>query len=238
MKPPVRRRRLLLWSLLPVLLALCVAAKLLSLGVLADDASARYAAGDAAGVDAAAAGLSVANVVEPHKAPFAAGGAAVLRGDYGAARTDFEMALRTVPAASGDECLIRVNLALVIERLGDERLQAGDPASAAVLYQAALATVRQAPQGCSSPDAAAGAGGRLGDATERLEGKLNSAMQAPGQTPAPSTEPAPAPSAEARQSQLDQLQDSSRQAQRERNSGREREQYLDDTSGTPPERPW
>ncbi|TDT80486.1 hypothetical protein DFO47_104386 [Arthrobacter sp. AG258] len=237
MRPPVRRRRLLLWSLLPVLLALCVAAKLLSLGVLAEHAAVRYAAGDAAGVDAAAGGLGVANVVEPHKAPFAAGGAAVLRGDYGAARTDFETALRTVPAGSGDECLIRVNLALVIERLGDERLEAGDPASAAALYQAALSAAKEAP-GCLSPDAPAGAGGRLGQAAERLEGKLSSAAQGPGPTAAPSTEPAPDPSAEARQSQLDQLQDSARQAERERNSGREREQYLDDSSGTAPDRPW
>jgi tetratricopeptide (TPR) repeat protein len=220
-----------------VLLALCLAAKLLSLGVLAGNAAARYAAGDAAGVDAAASGLGMANVVEQHKAPFAAGSAAVLRGDYGAARTDFETALRTLPAGSGDECLIRVNLALAIERLGDEQLQAGDPASAAALYQAALSAAKEAP-GCLSPDAAAGAGGRLGEAAERLEGKLNSAAQAPGQTPAPPKDPAPDPSAEARQSQLDQLQDSSRQAERERNSGREREQYLDDANGTAPERPW
>ncbi|MGO4235597.1 hypothetical protein [Pseudarthrobacter sp. YAF2] len=238
MRPPFRRRHLLLWSLLPVLVALCVAAKLLSLGVLANDAAARYTAADASGVDAAARGLGVANVVEPHKAPFAAGGGAVLRGDFGAARTEFELALSTVPAGSGDECLIRVNLALVIERLGDERVQAGDPASAAVLYRDALAAARQAPQGCLSPDAAAGAGGRLAEAAERLEGKLSSAAQAPSPTPAPSKEPAPGPSADARQSQLDQLQDSARQAERERNSGREREQYLDDTSGTAPERPW
>lgn len=238
MTPAVRRRRLLLWTLLPVLLALCVAGKLLSLGVLAGTAAARYAAGDSAGVDAAAGGLGVANVVEPHKAPFAAGGAAVLRGDYGAARTAFETALSTVPAGSGDECLIRVNLALAIERLGDARVQAGDPASAAALYQDALAAARQAPQECLSPDAEAGAGSRLAEAAERLEGKLNSAAQAPGATPAPSTKPAPDPSAEARQSQLDQLQDSARQAERERNSGREREQYLDDAGGTAPERPW
>lgn len=238
MNAPVRRRRLLLWSLVPVLLALCVAAKLLSLGVLADDAASRFAARDGSGLDAAAGGLSVANVVEPHKAPFAAGDAAVVRGDFGAARTEFETALRTVPGGSGDECMIRVNLTLVIERLGDQRLQAGDPASAAVLYQDALAAARQAPGGCLAPDVAAGAGSRLTEAAERLEGKLNSAGQVPGATPAPSKEPAPDPSGDARQSQLDRLQDSARQAERQRNSGREREQFLDDTNGTLPERPW
>ncbi|MDT0194095.1 hypothetical protein Q9R30_01825 [Arthrobacter sp. AB6] len=41
------------------------------------------------------------------------------------------------------------------------------------------------------------------------------------------------------QSQLQQLEDSARQGQRERNSGREREEYLEDTGYAPgPERPW
>ena len=112
-----RRRRLLLWSALPVLLALALAAKLLSAAWFAGQASGAFARGDAPAVESAAAVLGVANFLEPHKAPFAAGDALALSGDYAGARTAFEAALAAAPAA--DECRVRVNLALSIERLGD-----------------------------------------------------------------------------------------------------------------------
>lgn len=234
--PWSRRRRLLLWSALPVLLVLCFAAKLLSLGILADHAATGFAAGNAPAVDAAARGLGLANVVEPHKAPFAAGDAAVAKEDYATARSQFEEALGLVSAGSGDACIIRVNLVLAVERLGDQRQQAGDPASAVLLFKEALATAGQASEGClaGNPET----GGPLADAKERLESKLGAAGEAAGGTPAPGEEPPPEMSADSRQGQLDQLQDSARQAERERNSGREREEYLDRSDGTAVERPW
>jgi len=234
----IRRRRLLLWSALPVLLALCVAAKLLSLGVLARQAASGFVAGNTSAVGSAAGGLGIANLVEPHKAPFAAGDAAVLSGDHRSARTLFEQSLAMVPDGSGDECPVRVNLVLVIERLGDQRLQAGDPASAVQLFTQALDVAGQAPESCRSNDAEGGAGGRLSDAEGRLEDKLGAAGQKAAQEPAPAGEPSPDPSGDNRQGQLDQLQDSARQAERERNSGREREEYLDGGDATAPERPW
>lgn len=237
MNAKAHRRRLLLWSAVPVLLVLLLAAKLLSLGVLADRAASGFAAGNASAVDAAARGMGVANVVEPHKAPFAAGDAAVLAGDYGTARHLFDQALGMVPAGSGEECLVRVNLVLVIERLGDLRLQAGDPSSALPFFREALATAGQAPEGCLSPDAEAGAAGRLAEARERLEGKIAAGQPAAPEGGAGEESPEDGP-AETRQGKLDQLQDSSRQAQRERNSGREREEYLDSNGGSAPDRPW
>lgn len=238
MNATVRRRRLLLWSVLPVLLILCFAAKLLSLGILARQATAGFEAGSASTVGTAAGGLGIANLVEPHKAPFASGDAAVLAGDDGTARALFEQSLQMVPGGSGDECLVRVNLVLVIERLGDKRLQAGDPASAVPLFKQALDIAGQAPESCRSNDAEDGAGSRLSDAEGRLEDKLGAAGQKAAQDPAQAGEPSPDPSGDTRQSQLGQLQDSARQAERERNSGREREEYLDSNGGTAPERPW
>ena len=236
MNAKTRRRRMLMWSAVPVLLVLCVAAKLLSLGILADRAASGFAAGDAAAVGAAAGGLGFANVVEPHKAPFAAGDAAALAGDYDSARGLFEQALRVVPAGSKDECPVRTNLVLVIERLGDQRVEAGDPASAVPLFKEALEAAAQAPQGCLAAESATG--GRLEEARKRLEAKLNAADQAAGKAPAAGAEPSPNPSADAQQGQLKQLQDSAREAERERDSGREREEYLDSNGGTAPERPW
>ena len=230
-----RRRRLLAWSALPVLLALCVAAKLLSLGILGGQAASGFAAGDARAVDAAAGGLGIANIVEPHKGPFASGDAAVLEGDYSTARIRFEKALGLAPDGSPDSCLIRVNLVLAIERLGDRQLQAGDPASAVPLYTEALAAAGQAPDACGS--VAPEASGLLADARDRLEGKLGAAGQ-PADQPTRPAESAPDGTEDAQQNRLQQLQDSARGAERERNGSRERGEYLDGGGGAAPDRPW
>ena len=84
-----RRRRLLLWSAMPVLLVLCVAAKLLSLNVLAGRAASAFESGNSAAVEAAAKALGLANAVEPHKAPFAAGDGRALAAEFAAARLFF-----------------------------------------------------------------------------------------------------------------------------------------------------
>lgn len=240
------RRRLLAWSAVPVILMLCVAAKLLSLGLLGARAAGAYEANDSASVRAAAEALHVVNLIEPHKAPFAAGDADVLAGDFAAARLRFEEALALVPprqSGSAGACVITVNLVLAIERLGDEKLGAEDPAAAAVLFEEALAAVAAAPDGCLSDVLPAGTGDRLAGAEARLQEKLSDARQVQDQEPAQETGPEESPGADsqdsAQQRKLEQLEDIARQAQRERNSGREREDYLDgsaDSGG--PARPW
>lgn len=234
------RRRLLAWSAVPVIVVLCVAVKLLSLGLLGARAANAYETNDAASVRAAAEGLQPVNLIEPHKAPFAEGNAEVLAADFAAARLRFEEALDHIPATrsgSADACIIRVNLVLAIERLGDERLAAEDPASAAGLFGEALAAVAAAPEGCFSEGHPAGTGDRLAGAEARLQKKLAGAGQEParGQEENP-----PEPDQDSvQQDKLKQLEDSARQAQRERNTGREREAYLGETGDGPgPERPW
>lgn len=235
---PGRRRRLLLWSAVPVFLALCVAAKLLSLGVLGEQAAGAFGAGDAAAVQKAADGLNLANVVEQHKAPFAAGDARALAGDYAAARHLFQEALAAVPEGSADECSVRINLSLAIERMGDEKVKAEDPASAAALFAEALDVAGAAPEGCFAPGTAPGAGQQLTDAEARLNDKLAAAQRAgsaDGDTGEDTTDQQEQP----QQSQLEQLKENARQAERERNAGREREEYLEDTDyAAGPGRPW
>lgn len=232
------RRRLLLWSALPVLLALCMAGKLLSLNLLAGQAVSGFHAGNSAAVDAAANALSLANAVEPHKAPFAAGDGRALAGDYAAAKLLFEDALAAVPRGSTAECIIRVNLSLATEKLGDGKRDIEDPASAASLYAEALAVVEAAPPGCFSGDAAEDSGQRLSQAGDRLNGKLEAAAE-PGEAQEGSPQDQTSKEESAQQSQLEQLEESARQAQRERNAGREREEYLNDTDySSGPDRPW
>ncbi|MCU1433604.1 MAG: hypothetical protein JWR71_329 [Pseudarthrobacter sp.] len=229
------RRRLLWRSLLPVLLTLCVAAKLLSVGVLAGNAARAFEAGDPRAVAEAAAGLRIANFTEPHKAPFAEGDGLFLAGDFAGARQRFEEALAL--AGQVDECVIRVNLVLSIERLGDARAAAGDPTAAGRLFAEGLTVVEAAPAGCF--DAGAEAGEKLEQAAERLTQKAGEA--AAGTSPDPGSSPGheDTPAEPGNQSQLEELNKNTRDAQSERNSGRERDEYLrDDDFGAGPDKPW
>lgn len=251
-----RRRRLLLWSALPVLLALLLAAKLLSAAWFSSQASGAFARGDAPAVESAAAVLGVANFLEPHKAPFAAGDALALRGDYTAARTAFEAALDAAPPA--DECRVRANLALSIERLGDTGSGGGtdgtdgssgtDGTGEGVrLLEEALAVVRAAPAGCFGADSAdSEAGERLQQAGQRLEEKIERSRSRaePGVTAEPDVEPGSEEegavgSRNALDAKLEQLREAAQSAQRERNRGLQREEYLNGTSSGPlTDKPW
>ncbi|UKA48020.1 hypothetical protein LFT48_11050 [Arthrobacter sp. FW305-123] len=227
-----RRRRLALWSAPPALLALAVAAKLLSVAVLGTAATNSFEAGEQEGAARAAAGLQIVNILEPHKGLFASGDARVLAGDFAAARRDFESALAA--GAGNDECKVRVNLVLSIEKLGDE---AGEPAAAARLFNEAKATAEGAPPLCrtESPANSAGEGKSLDAAEDRLKGKI-AAAEAPDRpsTSKQSTQPQPP-----NQEQLQQLQESAQQAQRERSEGQERGEYLRGRDKDPGvDRPW
>ena len=239
-----RRRRLLWWSALPALVVLCLSGKLLSVGMLADTAARSFAAGDSGGVTDAAAGLRIANFFEPHKAPFAEGDGLFLAGDFAAARQRFEEAQSL--AGTADECVVRVNLALTIEHLGDAEAKTGDQAAAARLFAEGVAVVEAAPEGCSGAGAGAdagadsGSGEQLEQAGERLQQKADAAA-ADKASPQPSEQPGQdeVPADPGQQSQLEQLKDSAKEAQSERNSGQERDEYLrDDDFGPGVDRPW
>ncbi|WLQ06327.1 hypothetical protein [Arthrobacter oryzae] len=247
-----RRRRLLLVSGAPVLLAAALAVKLLSVGYLGGEAARSFSRGDQAGLSSAASGLGMANIVERHKAPYAAADALVLRGDFAGARSLFEASLADAPPA--DECKVRVNLVLTIERLADEAAdaaQSGNPgdsaAEAARLYDDGLAAVNAAPPGCFSPEdsqyrpnGADGEGQRLREA----EGRLHSKSEQLGNGGADGEsgkdgDQQPQPDPELRQSQLDKLEESAKSAQRERNGGMQRDEYLNNADaelGT--DKPW
>ncbi len=227
-----RRRRLALYSAPPALLALAVAAKLLSVGVRGASAAESFDAGEQEGVATAASWLQVANLLEPHKGLFVSGDAHVLAGDFAAARKDFESAWGV--GAGIDECRVRVNLVLSIEKLGDA---AGDPDAAARLFTEAKTAAENAPPQCHAegPANASGEGESLDAAQERLNGKI-AAGESPGKDPSTSgqaTQPPP------NQEQLRQLEESGRQAQLERSEGQERGEYLRGPDKAPGvDRPW
>ena len=228
-----RRKRRLLWAALPAAVVLAASVKLLSLAPLGAAAEDAFGDGNAPALAAAADWLGILNLVEPYKADFARGDAYALRGDFEAARTSFERALRGAPESDG--CRIRVNLALSIEKLGDARRNT-DGVAAKAFYLDALAVIKAAPPGCFAAGGrgnADGEGKRLSEAGERLRSKTvehgskgNDDGDEQGGDPA------------ARE-QLERLEESERQAQEERRQSRERSEYLQDTgTGGEVERPW
>lgn len=240
-----RRRRLLLGSALPVLIAVALAVKLLSVGYLGGQAAGSFGRGDQATLASAASGLGVANIVERHKAPFAAADALVLGGDYAGARALFEEALADAPPA--DECKVRVNLVLSIERLADKAAESGGSDSeAGRLYGDGLAAIKAAPPGCFTPEGsgaaangADGEGDRLREAEQRLQGKADKVGDAGSGAQPGSGDKQPQSEQGPQQSQLDKLGEQARSAQRERNGGMQRDEYLrnaDTGSGT--DKPW
>ncbi|MDR6508750.1 hypothetical protein [Arthrobacter oryzae] len=238
------RHRLLLVSAVPVLAAVALAVKLLSVGYLGGQAAGAFGSGDQASVASAASGLGVANIVERHKAPFAAGDALVLSADYAGARALFEASLADAPPS--DECKVRVNLVLSIERLADQAVEPGGAGpEAAKLYDDGLAVVKAAPPGCfsaeGSQDGANGADGEgdgLREAEQRLQSKADK-LASPEAQPGDGADEQPQPDPEPQQSQLDKLEESAKSAQRERNDGRQRDEYLNGSdSETGAEKPW
>lgn len=187
------RRRLLVYSAPVTAVALVIVLKLFSVVLAGNSATHSFAArdGDAVGADAAI--LGVANVVEPAKAPFVAGAAAVLDGRLEDADADFTDALARTGLAGS--CPVRVNLELVRETQGDRAAAAGDRARADERYASALSAVERAPQGCfagnDDPDPQRRA--LRADAANRLRAKRTALDAQPPPPPPPPPVPPPPP---------------------------------------------
>ncbi|WP_197503754.1 hypothetical protein, partial [Mycobacterium sp. 852014-50255_SCH5639931] len=179
------RRRLLIYSAPVTAVALLVTVKLFSVVVAGNSAAHAFASGDGDTVQANAAILGMANVVEPAKAPFVAGTAAVLDGRLDDADTHFSAALARTEADRS--CPVRVNLELVRETEGDRAAAAGDRARAGERYASALSVVDQAPQSCflgnGDPDPQRRA--IRDDAANRLATKRTALNAPPPATPPP-----------------------------------------------------
>ena len=186
------RRRLVLFSAPVMLVALLAAVKMISVVVAGNSAVTNFADGDADALGRDASTLSALNVVQPAKAPFAAGTAAVLQGRLEEADARFSEALSLTDA--GESCPVLVNLELVRERRGDVDGWEGRPDQAREQYRSALAIVQRAPGGCfennTDPDTERRA--VRNDSAARLAAKLAGVDNAPPPPP-PAPPPAPPP---------------------------------------------
>lgn len=186
------RRRLLLVST-PVAAAILVCAvKMVSVVLIGGSTVTHFADRDAGALRADAAALGAFNVIQPGKAPFAAGSAAVLDNRLDEADRQFSAALAATD--HDDSCPARVDLELVRETLGDRAAARSDGAGAVALYTAARTMAEQAPSGCfagnTDPDTRRQA--VRNDTLGRLDAKIAAARAVP---PPPPPDAAAVPSA-------------------------------------------
>lgn len=189
------RRRLLLVSAPVAVVALIVAVKLISVVVAGDSAVSNFAQRDADALRGDVSVLGMVNIVEPAKAPFAAGTLAVLDDRLADADAHFSEALARTPGQQS--CPVLVNLELVRERQGDVDAWENRPDAARDRYRSALALVESAPAGCfaanTDPDPERRA--VRNDAAPRLAAKLAGLTAPPPPPPAPPVPPPPLPEA-------------------------------------------
>lgn len=160
--PSRLRRRLLLAGLLPLLLALALTVKVAAMLALDDRGRDAFTEGRFERAGEAFAANGWLNVLEPWVSPFDQATAHYRLADYESARTLLEQALLVVPGAQ--ECLVRVNLALTLESLGDAGLAEGHRDRAQARWREGIAVLDEG--SCRSREAAARS------VADRLAGKL------------------------------------------------------------------
>ncbi|MBC9823610.1 tetratricopeptide repeat protein [Terrabacter sp. MAHUQ-38] len=242
-----RRRRLLLASSPLVVLLVLVAARLVSLNVVAAQTLDAYQAGDKPRTVLWGERQGWVNVVEQFRSPFAIGDAHVLSGHFELARPWFEQAFAQVPKGGIDECKVRVNLGLTYEALGDQAKARERTDEWKQYYDKGIKITSERPPLCEAPE-----GGQTGEQLEQAQQRMEEKNADPpaqddqppqGEQPAPGPsqppQPTPDPGNTPSQEEQDYLQEQQRQNTIERN---QQQQGSDDTltgGGSPSyPKPW
>lgn len=230
-----RRRSIRRWiaiGTLPLALAaLLFVGKILSMYAFAHQSITAYVADDYAGSEASARGQEFLNWFEPYKAPFNVGTALAGAEKLPEARAKLEESL---DLATGLEvCTVRINLALVLERMGDAARTEGDGAAAAEFYGEALTVTTETPEECNSDEAQEQSSDpdrdmqqSQDDLEDRLKQKQQNEQQPP---PEEQQEQEPQPSDE----KLEELEEKLEQGTQERD-----QQQGDDGGGSGTDKPW
>jgi tetratricopeptide (TPR) repeat protein len=233
-----RRRSIRRWvaiGTLPLTLAaLFFVGKLLSMYAFAHQAVTVYVVDDYAGSEASARGQEFLNWFEPYKAPFNIGTALGAAEKLPEARAKLEEALEL--AHGLEVCGVRINLALVVERMGDAARADGDGATAAQLYGEALTITVETPEECKSDEAQEQSSDPERDMSDSLEGteeRLKQKQQEQEQEPQPQ-EPQPEDEEpQPSEDKLEDLQDKLEQGTQERD-----QQQNDDPGSSGTDKPW
>jgi len=169
-----RRRLLYLIGLVPLLVALAFTVKVTTMRHHDGAGLGAWKSGNGAkALEQYSANKSL-NLLQPWLAPFDAGDAAFLLGDYPRARKLFFAALDSVPHKQ--ECTVRINLALTDEAIGDAASEAGSLDDAKDAWQAGI----DALDGGDCPQHA-GLGERQSQDATRVRQRLEQKLKQPPQ---------------------------------------------------------
>jgi len=166
------RRGLLVLSAPVAIVALVASIKMISIVVAGNSAAMDFARGDISALRDDVSVLSVLNVLEPLKAPSAAGSLAVLEGRLDQADARYSDVLSRTDAVQS--CPVRVNLELVRETQGDLAARDLRWEQARERYSSALTIVEEADSGCFQGNTDANPERRAirNDAAARLVAKM------------------------------------------------------------------
>jgi tetratricopeptide (TPR) repeat protein len=207
------RRRLLAIGLLPLLLALALCLKVGVMTVLDERGRSAFADGELERAGDAFGANGRLNVFEPWVSPFDEGTADYALADYPRAKRLLEEALLVVPEEK--ECLVRINLALTHEALGDVDLTDGRRDLAQAAWREGIAVLDEGScRGRSAPARSVAA--RLAD---KLADRADAETTEPEQTDPPT---------------LEELEQRNEEAQEQR---RKNEETREDEPPVPPEEP-
>lgn len=168
----VLRRRLIVFSILPAVLLVAIAVKLITMVGYGNSARSDYLAYDSYGLADDVRTLKSLNVIDSYKPYFAEGDRYVLEGKLAEAESEFKKSLSLVSQARS--CPVRINLEVVLETLGDLKNADKHRDEAKSLWTEALKVTQEAPGGCfdttTEPDEERRT--HLNETEQRLEDKL------------------------------------------------------------------
>lgn len=171
------------------------------------------------------------NVIERWKPDFNMGTNYLQLGALDPARAALERSLAL--AAAPEQCPIRANLAITIERQADALAQAGDGAGALALYLQAIQVLDDRDPACAQDPSEPSAT----ESKQRIEDKIVTAQQPqqPGTDPDPAPQPAPD---QPDQDALDDIEGGLQGNLQEREDTEQEEREFGSDRGNQPDRPW
>jgi hypothetical protein len=213
-----RRTKAGLIALPGTVIATLVAVKLIGMVLVFGQVAAAYEREDFASATSLARWLTVVNVIDPWKAHLAVGDGLAGQGLDADAQAEFERALGL--AAPRDQCPIRVNLSLVLERQGDAVI-AADPSKrdeASAFYDQALVVIDEADESCLQPppDGEDGTDDELSESEQRLTEKQEALAEEPSDDQDDQADDQPAPDGSPSDATVEQLEEKLRDAGQDR----------------------
>ncbi|MGI8647377.1 MAG: tetratricopeptide repeat protein [Mycobacteriales bacterium] len=207
-----RRRLLLAWSAPVALIVLALAVRMVGMTIVNDHAIDAFGNGRYGPSSTGFERLQTANVLERWVAPFNRGDSLYEQKRYGQAAEEFRRALGL--ASADRSCMVRVNLVLTIESIGDAKLAAKSLQDAVHSYQSALSIVDAAscPLGTTQHT-----GEQLAQAYAEIVAKLKALDAKPQPKPSQTNpkQPQPQPPPDNKGSKLQERNDRAQRADRQ-----------------------